>query len=210
MTEMGTGATREAPEGRRPRLGALAWAVAGLGFLAGAAWLLVPAIREHPARQAYASGMRSEMAGDQAAALRSYERAERLGLRMPDFYYRYALLYSRLGDLAKSEAFYRKALEVDRKFALAHEGLAEIHFRREEWEPAAEAYAIAASLDRGRAAHLYVLAGNIYAGLKQTDKARRMYRQALNASPEDEEARRALDSLEAAGLNPAARPTTSR
>ena len=195
--------------GRSP-LAALAWAIAGLGFLAGAAWLLVPAIREHPARSAYASGMRSEVAGDRAAALRSYEQADRLGLRMADFYYRYALLLSRLGNLAKAEAMYRRALEVDRKFAPAHEGLAEIYFRREEWEPAAEAYALAASLDRGRAGYLYVLAGNIYAGLKQTDKARRMYQFALNSSPDDEDAKRGLDSLDAATLNPSGRPATSK
>ena len=176
----------------------LAWAIAGIGFLAGAAWLLVPAIRERPARDAYASGMRSEMAGDQAAALRSYERADRLGLRMPDFYYRYALLSGRLGNLAKAEAMYRNALAVDRKFAPAHEGLAELYFRREAWEQAAEEYAIAASLDRGRAAHLYVSAGNIYAGLKQTDKARRMYQKAINSSADDEEAKKALESLNAA------------
>ena len=184
-----------APTGRRARLAWFAWAIAGLGFLAGAAWLLVPAIRERPARQAYASGMRSESAGDPAAALRAYERAEGLGLRTADFYHVYAALNARLGSLSKAEALYRKALEIDRKFAPAHEGLAEIYFRKEAWEPAAEAYAIAASLDRGRAAHLYVLAGNIYAGLKQSDKARRMYQRALNSSPDDEEARRGLESV---------------
>ena len=182
---------------RRLPFARFAWGIAILSFLAGMAWLLVPALQERQARHAYASGMRSEVAGERIAALRYYEEAERLGLRSADFFCTFATLWSRLGNLPEAEAAYRRALEIDRKFAAAHEGIAEIHFRREEWVPAAEEYAIAASLDRGRAAHLYVTAGNIYLGLKEPGLARRMFRFALDASPDDEEAKKAFDALEA-------------
>ena len=195
---MATTPDTDRPVPRYPRLGAFAFAIAGVTFLAGVAWLLVPAIRERPARAAFATGMKLEIAGDLAAALQSYERAARLGLHTADFYYQYATLASRLGDLRKAEALYRTALEADGKFAPAHEGLAEVYFRQEAYEQAAEAYANAASLDSGRAAHLYVLAGNIYAGLKQKDKARRMYERAINSTADDEEARKGLEALDAA------------
>lgn len=201
---------RDGAQRRRLPFAKFAWAIAGLSFLAGAAWLLVPAIREHPARQAYAKGMRSQAAGDQVSAFRSYEEAERLGLRSADFFCTYGTLWSRIGNLRKAEAMYLRALEIDRKFAAAHEGIAEIHFRRQDWVPAAEEYAIAASLDRARAARCYVTAGNIYLGLGEPDKARRMFRFALDASPDDEEAKKAFDALEAAELNPGGRPAASR
>ncbi|HSQ61073.1 MAG TPA: glycosyltransferase family 39 protein, partial [Acidobacteriota bacterium] len=119
--------------------------VAG-ALLAAAAFVWLP----FPKWQAVEEGMSwfriataYEQAGDAGRAGEAYGRAERAGLKAPEFWNNYGLHALRTNDLDAAVERFRSAVEVDPSHGPALGNLAEAYLRREEWSLAAGAYAAA-------------------------------------------------------------------
>jgi tetratricopeptide (TPR) repeat protein len=142
-----------------------------------------------------------EQAGDARRAGEAYARAERAGLRAPEFWNNYGLHALRVGDLDAAVARFRRAVEIDPSHGPALGNLAEAYLRREEWSLAAGAYAAAAGAMPERAAELMTNAGALYHREGKLDAARQAYKIALAAVPGFDAAEQGMKAL---GESPAA------
>jgi tetratricopeptide (TPR) repeat protein len=159
-------------------------AIAALSLAAALVWLPFPRLQETQTGMSWYRVARAWAAnGNVQAARDSYARAERAGFSTPQFWNEYGVFRMGLHDTFGAESLFRRALERDSSFGPAHANLAELYFRREQYEPAAQEYAIAAKLVPERAAELYVNAGTVYEGLGQRDRALDYYREALRVRP---------------------------
>ena len=157
-----------------------------LAFLGAATlvWLPFPRLQPTQTGMSWYRVARAEAAAGHVPAARdAYAKAERAGFATPEFWNEYGVFRMQLHDVFGAEALFRRALERNPSFGPAHANLAELYFRRETYDMAAEEYAIAAKLIPDRAPELWVNAGTVYEGLGQKDRALDCYRAALAARP---------------------------
>jgi tetratricopeptide (TPR) repeat protein len=84
-------------------------------------------------------------------------------------------------DDAESYEFYKEAIKLDKKFARAYVGVAEVHFRRGDLDAAEETLARALEADPA-CGPAYALWGEIYVGRGELEKAVDDFEQALEYS----------------------------
>lgn len=91
-----------------------------------ALWMLVISFSAHaasPGEEAFNRGFRSFRAGDHAAALRSFQEAQRAGLDSPQLRYNLGVTYYRLGRYADAEREFRSLTQVPSWAAIAYYNL---------------------------------------------------------------------------------------
>jgi 4-amino-4-deoxy-L-arabinose transferase-like glycosyltransferase len=147
-------------------------------------WLPFPRLQRTQTGMSWYRVARAETAaGNMQGARDAYKNAERAGFSTPMFFNEYGLYRMENHDSIGAESLFRRALERNSRFGPAHANLAELYFRRETYDMAAQEYAIAATLIPERAAELWVNAGTVYEGLGQRDRALQCYGEALRATP---------------------------
>ena len=99
----------------------------------------------------------------------------------------------RLGILAGQHLV--TAVQLDPRNGAAHEWLGDVYRAREDFEAAAQEYALAAGLIPFRAAELHTRAGEAYREGNDPGRARSMFEEALRETPGYEAAQSGLDQI---------------
>ena len=134
----------------------------------------------------------------------AFDRAERSGLRTSAFYAEWGKLEfeKRLGILAAQHLL--TAIQLDPRNGSAHESLGDVYTTQEEFDLAAQEYAVAAGLIPARAAELDTRSGEGYLDGKNPERARAMFEKALRESPGYAAAQAGLAKIQ--NPKPASRP----
>jgi Flp pilus assembly protein TadD len=156
----------------------------GLALLVAAALLAIPRLhRADSGEDWYRIARAYQAERNYLGAGEAYRAAEKAGLATPEFFNSYGEYQLQNSASPLAEANFRRALAIDRRYGPAHANLAEVYMLRDQWDSAAQEFAVAASLIPGRAAELYSDAGMLYTNLKRPSDARTMYERALQARP---------------------------
>lgn len=134
----------------------------------------------------------------------AFDRAERSGFRTSAFYAEWGRLEyeKRIGILAAQHLL--TAIQLDPGNGPAHESLGDVYATREDFDLAAQEYAVAAGLFPARAAELDTRAGEAYLDGKNPERARAMFQKALRETPGYEAAQAGLTKIQ--NPPPASRP----
>ena len=174
-----------------------------LGVAAAIVVLPFPHLQRPHAGEGWMEVARAYVASENPReAQRAYDQAEKSGLRTSTFYAEWGKLESenRLGILAAQHLL--TAVQLDPENAAAHESLGDVYRAREEFDLAGQEYAVAATLVPARAAELDTRAGECYLDGKDVNRAREMFRRALQESPGYEAAQAGLDRIQYPGPPP--------
>jgi 4-amino-4-deoxy-L-arabinose transferase-like glycosyltransferase len=171
-------------------------AVALLAAAAALVWIPFPKLQAtETGMSEYRLARAYEGEGNLQLAAEAYVRADRAGLDTVEFLNAYGVFRMQQNDTIGAESLFLRALARDSANGPTHGNLAEVYMRMERYEQAAVEYENAAGLLPERAAELYVNAGMLYAGVGRTDRARRMFREALRVRPGFEPAAEGLARL---------------
>lgn len=184
MTDVSPKAPAEAP--RHPSqakwLVLAVAAVAALSVLGALAWPgLAGMWKAQVQKDWYGRGRSYAAQGDTVEAVRSFRRAEEAGLATPEFYDRWGRVEMMALRGFQAEVHFIRALTIDPGYGPARADLAQLYLRRGWYAQSAQQFTLAAMALPDSAAPLYVLAGNLYEGQKNRDRALEMYRKALVA-----------------------------
>lgn len=147
-----------------------------------------------------------ERAGESASAAAAYAAAERTGWKSPELYASWGSFERSQGLGTRAEQHLILAISLAPGHARPHEELAELYEEGGIFPFAAQEYAVAAGLDRRRSAELFTDAGNSYDEAGDSDRARMMFRRALEARPGYGPAQEGLDRLDRPRIEPRAAP----
>lgn len=144
----------------------------------------------------YDLGLVYAQLGQDSNAVEAFNKALKLDKNLAEAHYQLGMIYLNQKDKSNAEKSFKKAMNLKPNFALASYQLATLEFEKEQYEKAAEFYKKTIEINPILTDPYYFL-GVCYEKMGKKDLAIKNYKEALKYIPDYEEAKKALQRLQA-------------